>query len=442
MVNNNLVENIISKSAFNWNFTENDWFINIVLNKAEIRHKIFILKNYSASRINDIVYNICLLVKEYRTELEKTSPSFITKKNFLILHNKDDNIQISLEDEYILKDLIEKYKIYELISWFHLGKNADIFKHCTLEKQKILKQIYPIIDLSIRKVIGSKVIDIKNKNNYDLFEEAVNNAWLAIIKYLTKIDTSKVMFSILVGTAHRSAIYFKAIQLKYKYNVVRINDLNFVNDTDDDEVTEDVFINTVINNNSEYNSDSFEDNIIDNIDNKINNDDFYYLENNNAELDDIIDSIENPEKSNCLQQNILAHSFDILSGKIKKICFEKIFAEFFYDLINSKISEKVINRHTQILIDIMDLISINPEIVNDIEKNIEVYKLFRSWIKEKMNNKLIKFNINSNNKNVNKIQLSELLKREYAMLNYLKNNKKDTLKKLIEFKSNCINFKK
>ena len=45
-----------------------------------------------------------------------------------------------------------------------------------MEKQKIINQIYPIIDTSIRKVIGSKVIDIRDKKNFELFEEAVNHA--------------------------------------------------------------------------------------------------------------------------------------------------------------------------------------------------------------------------------------------------------------------------
>ena len=123
-----------------------------------------------------------------------------------------------------------------------LEKNIKIFKYCILKKQEILEKLYPIVDLSIRKVIGSKVIAPYKQE----FEEAVNNAWMAIIKYLTKIDTSKVMFSIFVAIAHRSAIYYNAVHLKNQYNVVRISDLE--TSPDNDDINEDVFINKILNN--------------------------------------------------------------------------------------------------------------------------------------------------------------------------------------------------
>lgn len=318
-----------------------------------------------------------------------------------------------------------------------------------MEKQKIINQIYPIIDTSIRKVIGSKVIDIRDKKNFELFEEAVNHAWMAITKYLTRIDTSAVMFSILVGTAHKSSLNFKNNHLAYVYNTIRTSDLTFINNSDngDEDVSEDTFMNTVMNNNADIDDMAYdiEDELIDNIDDDMNSmSDIYNMYNDTDDIDEIIDSVDNPTKSNCMQQNILAHCFDILSGKIKKICFEKIFAEFFFDLINSQISEKVIVKHTQILIEIMDLVVIDPDIVNDSEKNIEVYKLFRSWIKEKINTKMKKYNINPDNTNYNdtkKQQILDLIKREKAILEYLKNNKDQTLIKLLEFKDNCVKFR-
>ena len=184
-----------------------------------------------------------------------------------------------------------------------------------------------------------------------------------------------------------------------------------------------------MNNNADIDDMAYdiEDELIDNIDDDMNSmSDIYNMYNDTDDIDEIIDSVDNPLKSNCMQQNILAHCFDILSGKIKKICFEKIFAEFFFDLINSQISEKVIVKHTQILIEIMDLVVIDPDIVNDPEKNIEVYKLFRSWMKEKINTKMKKYNINPDNTNYNdtkKQQILDLIKREKAILEYLKNNK-------------------
>lgn len=432
---------IVNKSAFNWNFNEDDWFANIIFSHPDIRHKIFTLKNYSLSKINDIVYEIYNLVREYRTTLEEESQSFIDKKKYLVLSENSSKIQITLEDEYRLKDLIEKYKIYEFISWFHLGKNSKIFKHCTLQKQEILEKIYPIVDLSIRKVIGSKVIGPYTPE----FEEAVNNAWLAIIKYLPKIDTSKVMFSIFVGIGHRSAIYYNATNLKEKYNVVRINDLEAMNDKYEG-LNEEMFVNTVVTNNPDNENDcDVEDDILKEID-YIDIEESFYLESFGDQLediDDIVSSVKNSEKTSCLQQNILAHSYNILSGKIKKLCFEKIFAEFFNDLINAKISEKVISKHTPILMEIMNLATLDPNIIHDEESNTRVYKLFRSWLKEKIDVKLHKYNIKIDEKTdpIKKQQVLEIVKREETMIKYIKEHKNDILSKLLEFKNSCINFK-
>jgi len=433
------MSDIVNKSSFNWNFNEDDWFVDLIMRRSDIRHRIFTLKDYLTSKINDVVYEIYTIVKEYRTKLENESYAFINKKNYLILAENPDKIQISLEDEYRLKDLVDKYKIYDLISWFHLGKNTKIFKYCTLQKQEILEKIYPIVDLSIRKVIGSKVIDPYTPE----FEEAVNNAWLAIIKYLPKIDTSKVMFSIFVGIGHKSAIYYKATQLKEKYNVVRINDLNIINNNYEN-LGEELFINMVISNDpdSDYEMTDVENDILDEI-NSINIEQSFYLESINDEIDDIINSLENPEKTSCLQQNILAHSYNILSGKIKKICFEKIFAEFFIDLINSKISEKLISKYTPILTNIMDIATIDPNIVNDINSNIQVYKLFRDWLKEKINTKLHRYNIklDDNTDILKKQHVLEIVKRENLMIKYIKEHKNEILPKLLEFKSTCINLR-
>lgn len=430
---------IVNKSAFNWNFNEDDWFVDLIMSHPDIRHRIFILKNYSLSKINDIIYEIYTLVKEYRNKLELESQSFIDKKKYLTLAENSSKIQITLEDEYRLKDLIDKYKIFEFISWFHLGKNAKIFKHCTLQKQEILEKIYPIVDLSIRKVIGSKVI-----GPYTLeFEEAVNNAWLAIIKYLPKIDTSKVMFSIFVGIGHRSAIYYNATNLKEKYNVVRINDLDVINDKHEG-LGEELFVNTVVSNNpdNDYEITDVEDDILNEID-SIDIEQTFYLESVNDEIDDIVNALENPEKTSCLQQNILAHSYNILSGKIKKMCFEKIFAEFFNDLINAKISEKIISKHTPILTEIMDIATIDPNIINDGESNNQIYKLFRDWLKEKIDSKLYKYNIRLDDKTdaLKKQQALEIVKREDLMIKYIKEHKSEILSKLLEFKSACINLR-
>lgn len=430
---------IVNKSAFNWNFNEDDWFIDMIFNRPDIRHKIFTLKNYSMAKINDIIFDIYTMVKEYRTKLELESQSFIDKKKYLTLSANTGKIQITLEDEYRLKDLIEKYKIYEFISWFHLGKNAKIFKHCTLQKQEILEKIHPIVDLSIRKVIGSKVIGPYTPE----FEEAVNNAWLAIIKYLPKIDTSKVMFSIFVGIGHRSAIYYNATNLKEKYNVVRINDMETVNGKYDG-LGEEMFVNTVVANNpdNDYELADVEDDILSEID-QIDVEQMFYLESANEDIEEIVNSLENPDRTSCLQQNVLAHSYNILSGKVKKMCFEKIFAEFFNDLINSKISEKIISKHTPILTEIMDIATIDPNISDNSEYVNQIYKMFRDWLKEKIDVKLYKYNIrlDDNTDPLKKQHALEIVKREDTMLKYLKDHKSEILIKLLEFKSACTNLR-
>lgn len=436
---------IIDKSPFNWSFNEDDWLVGLVFKDPHLIQKIFTMKNYSSTRINEIMYEIFSKAKRYRNELELNSESFLKKKQYLTIAEEtgnDDKIQISLEDEYRLKDLVDQYKIYELIGWIHLGKNSKIFKICTLKKQEILEKIYPIVDLSIRKVIGSKVISPKSPE----FEEAVNNAWLAIIKYLPKIDTSKVMFSVFVGISHRSAIYYNVINLREKYNTVRINDISSVND-DDDGVGEELFVSTVINNNveDEYYNINVEDDILDKID-SVNIENDIYLESfgsRNDDIEKIIESIEDADNINYLHQNILAYSFNILSGKMKKICFEKIFAEFFSDLVNSKISEKIIAKHSPTIVEIMNLTIIDPELVADEESNNKVYRLFRDWVKEKIEAKLRNYNIrlNDNMDEAKKQQFSEIVKRENSMIKYMKENKNDIIKKLLEFKNNCINFR-
>jgi len=430
---------IINKSSFNWNFNEDDWFLDLVLNKPNLRYKIFTLKNYSLIKINDIVFEIYNSVKEYRTQLENESQSFIKKKKYLMLKTNDDKIQISLEEEYQLKDLIEKYKIYELISWFHIGKNSKIYKYCTLKKQEILESIYPIVDLSIRKVIGSKVISPFRLE----FEEAVNNAWLSIFKYLTKIDTSKVMFSIFVGIAHRSAIYYNVTHLKEKYNTVKFEDILTKND-EGSSITEDSMMNHIVSRdpNNSYSDENVEDDILNEID-YVNIEEMFYLENSNDEIDMIVDSLnlEDSKVSN-LQQNILTYSYNILSGRIKKICFEKIFAEFFNDLINSQVSEKIITKYTPVLTEIMDVTTIRKELIHDEKYINEVYKLYKDWIKDKINIKMHKYNIQPTDLNDpgKKEHVLEIIKRENNMLNYIKENKADIIVKLIEFKNNCANL--
>ena len=421
---------------YKWKFKEDDWLVNVVLSNPNVRFRIFRLKSYNSQEINNIIYDIYKDVKKYRTKLELNSKEFLEKKRYLTDPNNADKIQISLEDEYTLKYLIEMYKLYELISWFHIGKNDKIIKHCSIEKQKIIDKIYPIVGTTIEKVIGSKVIkptlfkDISSKPNFD---DAVNNAWFNIVKYLPKIDTSKPMFSIFVGTAQGSAKNFKLDSYKKEMNQINMSALD-----KNDDMDEDTFINKVAYNNDDYNEAfDIESDIIDNIDNGVDYSKF--------DLNNIVDEDSNLEFSNIensvytsLEQNILSFSYTMLSGKVKRLCYKKIFAEFFIELIKSKIDENIIRKHTPILIDIMNATSYDMTKIDDAEMINCVYKLFKDWIKARINNKMRRYNINY--KQMTNIQLSEILKDENAILKYLKENKSDIIKELLEYRKACNRY--
>lgn len=428
--------NSFSDLMYKWKFKEDDWLVNVVLSNPNVRFRIFRLKSYNSQEINNIIYDIYKDVKKYRTKLELNSKEFLEKKRYLTDPNNADKIQISLEDEYTLKYLIEMYKLYELISWFHIGKNDKIIKHCSIEKQKIIDKIYPIVGTTIEKVIGSKVIkptlfkDISSKPNFD---DAVNNAWFNIVKYLPKIDTSKPMFSIFVGTAQGSAKNFKLDSYKKEMNQINMSALD-----KNDDMDEDTFINKVAYNNDDYNEAfDIESDIIDNIDNGVDYSKF--------DLNNIIDEDSNLEFSNIensvytsLEQNILSFSYTMLSGKVKRLCYKKIFAEFFIELITSKIDENIIRKHTPILIDIMNATSYDMTKIDDAEMINCVYKLFKDWIKARINNKMRRYNINY--KQMTNIQLSEILKDENAILKYLKENKSDIIKELLEYRKACNRY--
>ena len=428
--------NSFSDLMYKWKFKEDDWLVNVVLSNPNVRFRIFRLKSYNSQEINNIIYDIYKDVKKYRTKLELNSKEFLEKKRYLTDPNNADKIQISLEDEYTLKYLIEMYKLYELISWFHIGKNDKIIKHCSIEKQKIIDKIYPIVGTTIEKVIGSKVIkptlfkDISSKPNFD---DAVNNAWFNIVKYLPKIDTSKPMFSIFVGTAQGSAKNFKLDSYKKEMNQINMSALD-----KNDDMDEDTFINKVAYNNDDYNEAfDIESDIIDNIDNGVDYSKF--------DLNNIVDEDSNLEFSNIensvytsLEQNILSFSYTMLSGKVKRLCYKKIFAEFFIELITSKIDENIIRKHTPILIDIMNATSYDMTKIDDAEMINCVYKLFKDWIKARINNKMRRYNINY--KQMTNIQLSEILKDENAILKYLKENKSDIIKELLEYRKACNRY--
>ncbi|HCF37566.1 MAG TPA: hypothetical protein DER56_00585, partial [Thermosipho africanus] len=114
------------------------------------------------------------------------------------------------------------------------------------------------------------------------------------------------------------------------------------------------------------------------------------------------------------------------------------------DVINSKIPEKILNKHSPAVIEIMNLTNVDESIINNEEANNTIYKLFRDWIKDKIDSKLHKYGINVKDETImqtKKQQILEIIKRENLMLKYIKDNKNDFIKELLKFKNDCINFK-
>ena len=71
----------LHKNAYNWNFKQDDWFLDVVLSDKESFYKIVTLKDYLSCNINDIFFTLYQQVKEKRTELEEKSTSFSNKKS-------------------------------------------------------------------------------------------------------------------------------------------------------------------------------------------------------------------------------------------------------------------------------------------------------------------------------------------------------------------------
>ena len=107
-------------------------------------------------------------------------------------------------------------------------------------------------------------------------------------------------------------------------------------------------------------------------------------------------------------------------------------------MITSKIDENIIRKHTPVLIDIMNAANNDNTKANDTNMNNSVYKLFKDWIKARINTKMRRYNINY--KQSNSVQLSEILKDENAILKYLKDNKSEILKELLEYRKLCNTY--
>lgn len=445
-VNNEIENNIdilINSKIKDWPFNANDWLVQYIFNDSELITEILTIKNYKLSRLPALILNLYNKIENIRQQMESDDVMFQKKKNYLLKAEKsgDQSIQISLDGEYSLKKSVSLYKIFELIGWFsRLRNEQNIFKYCIIEKQKLIEKIVPIVDLSVRKVIGAKVVSIKNDN----FEDAVSNAWVSIINFMPKIDPSRVMFSVFVSIANKSSYFYMAKQYKHSYNTIQMSILeDKMNQTND--IDGEFFISSVANKNENISCFTTEDNILEKIDfendiedisslykiTDLNIEDILY-ENTNTESS-VYSSLINSDRSNSIEQKILSYSFTILSGKIRKLCYKKIYAEFFIDLIDQKIPKNVIEKYANLFLNVIDFKDISKISVNNTEVNDNIIKMLKSWIKSKQETKMAE-PITKINKESKKIE------REQQVLEFLKNNT-NALEELIRFRKDCLIFK-
>lgn len=423
-IDNLLKESIEENEAYNkWLFYEKDWLIENILSNKKIIFELFSLRNYNVKNIDAIILQLLPSIQEKRRELEKDQSSFQKKKAYLKKNENNSKIQITIEDEYALKTLIEKYKIYEFISWIHNNRNIKIVKYCEIRKNEILEQIYPIVKLSIRKVIGAKVISPVQEE----FEEAVNNAWMNIIKYMPKMDTSKVMFSVFVATAHKSAYFFRCLLKKYKYENRVFS--SFDNDKTIDPEYE-----------SQFEQLTYEDSLMSNNEEEFEID--LGEDKHDEYSEDIIEKIDsNKEESKMdqLKQSVLQYSYDCLS-KSKNINIEKIFSEFFISLINKNIDEELMYKHSNIIVDVLNINELNITKINNIKGSRAFAKMLKDYIKIKIKEKLIKNNIpfQQNLSSTRNKYVDEIIEREINMLKIIMENRDNLLKELFYFKTNCL----
>lgn len=432
-----------------WPFKADDWVVNFIFSQREIIHNILTIKKYKSNVIASLVLDLYTMIEKIRIEMEERDVMFIKKKEYLLKAEKDGNksIQIPLEGEYSLKKYVTLYKIYEFIGWFaRLRGETMIFKVCILEKQKLIEKIMPIVDLSIRKVIGAKVISRRS----DIFEDVVSSAWLAIINFLPKIDPSRVMFSLFVSVSNKSGYFALARHLKHVYHTVQLSVLeDKMNQSDD--IDGEFFLSSVVNKNEGITANSLEDDMLDKIDRdlEIESENLSISEepsfmsdidmdeivrNTTLDEDSVYKSVSNLNRNSSIEQKILSFCFTILSGKVRKVCYQKIYAEFFIDLIEQQIPRKIINKYADLFLNVInfdELSSMSAKDNDDINENI--IRMLKSWIKAKQEAKL-KENVNKENK------FSAKVEREQKNYEFVRDNK-NALEELIQFRKECLIFK-
>jgi hypothetical protein len=409
-------------------FGPDDFIVDILFNDKYFRYEVFILREYKIKDIDNLVLYILPIIQNKRHEMEEKNMSFQEKKLYLQENNNNSKIQITLDGEEEIKTCIEKYKIYEFINWFHLYRNDKIVEYCSERKKEILDHIYPIVYLPICKVIGSKVI---SPANYDIFEDVINMAWVNIIKYIPKMDTSKVMFSIFVATAQNSAKNFRTNYREDNYKFIKMTDLESILNIGDEEDISESFVDGYLHMNNIFgtNDENLDiDELIDSIG-----------------YDDIIDEMGHNNITNNIKKLVEQYSYSVLAYTKQKNINNifKIFAKFFIDLINNNIPLHIIQKHSNSILNIFDT---NNQILSKFdtgkmkENNKSVYKLFKDFIKYKMQNKLNSTGTDkSNNLSVVKMkQYHKVVDNELLMMNILQENQHKIFNELLKYKNYAI----
>jgi hypothetical protein len=426
IIDNNNEEIIVKQRYIKWSFKPDDKIVETMIHDNYFFYEVMILREYKIKDIDELVLYILPKIQKKRQELEDKNVSFQEKKVYLANNINNNKIQININEEYKIKNLVEKYKIYEFIRWFHLCRNDKIVEYCDKQKSDILNDIYPLVYLSICKVIGSKVV---SPSNYDIFEDVVNMAWVNIIKYIPKMDTSKVMFSIFVATAQNSAKNFRANYREDNYKMIKMTDLEAMLNVKNDEEASENFLDGYlqINNLLEAN------NIDDSIENLINEMDY----------DSVIDEMyQDTNNINHIQKQVEQYSYNVLTYSKQKsiINLFRIYAEFFIELINNNIPITIIQKHSNSILNIFD---INSQINYDKkdekrlkEDNKNIYKFFKDYIRYKIQIKLSNSGIDQNNLSLIKMkQHNKIAEDEFNMLNILQENQHKMLFELLKYRN-------
>jgi hypothetical protein len=159
----------------------------------------------------------------------------------------------------------------------------------------------------------------------------------------------------------------------------------------------------------------------------------------NLGYDEIIDEIGQDNSISDIRKTVEQYSYNVLAytkqNNINNIF--KIFAKFFIDLINSNIPSFLIQKHSNYILNIFDINAAKYDVVKMKESNKNIYKLFKDYIKYKMNTKLNTTGIDKNNNlSVVKMkQYNKVIEDELLMMNILQQDQHRIFNELLKYKN-------